>query len=418
MDKKLISIVIPCYNEEANIVLLCETITKIMETQLQQYDYEIIFSDNKSEDKTREYLRKLAGKNHRIKALLNDKNYAGGSLNNAILHAGGDVTILMFADFQDPPELIPKYIEYWEKGYKVIPAVRVGSQERKITTMLRGMFYWTLEKTSGLTIIHNYNGTGCYDKQFIDICKKNMDHDFNMRIFVAKYGESIKEMKFEQPARKGGRSSNNFFSLVEQASDYIMMSLTRELPMVVVALSLFGIGFSSVFGVYYFVMKLSHWDSFQAGIAPLLLLLLIYMFAQSILFAEMLVLLFALEKQVGGEGLELEKFYKKEGSLPTYIALFLKFSTFFEKNYIYLPVVGSIGIFGTLAVLLIFLMVKITHWNEYILGITPAVLITCMLVGSLILWGGIMCYYLTRVLSFLQKKNTPLAVVKEKINFD
>ncbi len=416
MGEKLISFVIPCYNEEANIVPLCEAITEIMEKQLPEYDYEIIFSDNKSEDRTREYLRELAGRNRRIKVLLNDCNYTSGSMKNAILYTRGDVTILMFADFQDPPELIPKYIKYWEEGYKIIPAVRTGSQESKIIKMLRGMFYWILEKTSGLNIIHHYNGTGCYDKQFIDLCKKNMSHDWNMRIFVAKHGEKIKEMKFEQPSRKGGKSSNNLLSLVNQASDFIMMYLNKKLPMIVIMISLLGIGFSSVLGVYYFAMKLTHWDSFQAGMAPLLLLLLIFMFAQNMLFAQILILLFALDKQAGGECLDLEKIQNKNGNQPAYLRVFLQFSSFFEKSYKYLPIAGFIGISGTLAVLTVSLIFKIMHWNEYILGITPAVLITCILLGTLILWGGIIRYYLMRV-SFLLKKS-PLAVVKEKINFD
>lgn len=416
MDRKLISIVIPCYNEEANIVPLCNAITEIMAMQLQKYDYEIIVSDNKSEDRTREYLRQLAREDHRVKVLLNDKNYTSGSLKNAILHAGGDVTILMFADFQDPPELIPRYIKYWEEGYKVIPAVRTGSEESKIINLFRQLFYWILAKTSGLNIIPNYNGTGCYDKQFIELCKRNMSHDWNMRIFVARYGEHIREMNFIQPARKGGRSSNSLFSLVDQGSDFIMMYFNKRIPMLVVLISLLGIGFALVLGGYYFVMKLVHWNSFQAGVVPLLLMLLIFMFAQNLLFSEILVQLFVLDKQAGGERADFDEIHAPGRQSPAYIRIFLMISSFFERSYKYLSVIGSIAILCTLAVFISFLIFKLKNWADYILGMAPAILIVCILLGTLLMWGGIIRYYLMRI-SFLQQK-TPLAVIEEKINFD
>jgi polyisoprenyl-phosphate glycosyltransferase len=416
MTKKLISIVIPCYNEEANIVPLCNAITEIMNSQLQQYDYEIIISDNNSEDRTREYLRELAAGDRRIKVLLNDNNYRGGSLRNAILHSKGDVTILMFADFQDPPELIPQYVSYWEEGYKVIPAVRVASNESKTKTLCRRVFYWLLEKSSGLNIIHNYNGTGCYDREFMDLCKQYMSHDWNMRIFVARYGVAIKEMRFKQPARRSGTSSNSFFSLVEQASDFIMMYLNRKLPVVVALISVLGIGFAALLWLYYLIMKLTYWNSFEAGIAPLLLLLLIQMFAQNTLFALILVMLLSLDRQAGGEGMELNNLCNKKGQLPAYVGLFLKVSNFIERNYRLMPVVGGIGIFGTLVVVVASILFKMVHWTNYVLGITPAVLIVCFLLGTLILWGGIIRYYLMRV-SFLLRE-APLAVVAEKLNFD
>jgi len=420
LEKKLISVVIPCYNEEANIVPLCNSITEIIETQLQQYDYEIIISDNKSEDRTREYLRELASKNHRIKVLLNDRNYGGGSMQNALLYSSGDVTIIMYADFQDPPELIPKYIEHWEEGYKIIPAVRSGSEESKIISLLRGLFYRLAHWTSGLNIIHHFSGTGGFDKEFIDLCKRHMRREWNMRFFVAKYGTGIKEVKFVQPLRKGGKSSNSFFSLVDQASNFIMEYLNRKSPMLLALMSLIGIGFSSIAGVGYFIMKLTHWDSFQAGIAPLLLLLFFFMFIQNILFAEVLALLFTLEKQACGEGWDLKDYYNREGRLSVYIQFVLRFSSFFEKYHRYLPVVGIIGLLGVLMVLFASLMLKMTHWKEHVLGITPAVITVSLLLGMMIIWAGIIYYHLYRLSIMLNdtQNKIPFAVVEEKLNFD
>ena len=186
--------------------------------------------------------------------------------------------------------------------------------------------------------------------------------------------------------------------------------------MLIAVMSLMGIGFSSIAGVGYFIVKLIHWDSFQAGIAPLLLLLSFFMFAQNILFAEVLALLFTLEKKVCGEGWELKDYYNQKGRLPVYIQIILNFSSFFDKYHRYLPVVGIIGLLGVLLVLFTSLILKIVHWKEYILGITPAIIILALLLGMLIIWAGVIRYYLLRVIYMFNK--FPLAVVEEKLNFD
>lgn len=416
MDKKLISIVIPCYNEETNIIPICNAITEIITTQLQNYDYEIIISDNKSEDKTREHLYRLAAENSRIKVLLNDHNYGAGSMKNALLHSSGDVTILMFADFQDPPELILQYIKYWEQGYKIIPAVRTGSAENRIIYFFRQIFYWILAKTSGLHIIPNYNGTGCYDKQFMDLCKQNMNKDWNMRIFVARYGKEIKALEYFQPARSGGKSSNNFLSLVDQGSDFLMMYFNKKLPMLVVLISMLGILFTTFLGAYYFIMKILFWDSFQAGMAPLLLLLLTFIFAQNLLFSEITVQLFRLDKQAGGDRADFEDVCFSGKKRPFYIMLFLKISSLFEKSYKCLSVLGCLTIICAVAVFFIYLIFKWKNWLGYIQGMVPAILIVCVLLGLLLLWGGIIRYYLMRI--FYLHQNVPQVIVEEKLNFD
>jgi len=167
-------------------------------------------------------------------------------------------------------------------------------------------------------------------------------------------------------------------------------------------------------------MKLTHWDSFQAGIAPLLLLLFIFMFTLNILFAEVLALLFTLEKQACGEGWELKDYYNQEGRLAVYMQVVLRFNSFFEKYHRYLPVVGIIGLLSVFMVLFTSLILKIIHWNEYILGIAPAIIVVGILLGMLIIWAGIIYYHLYRlsiIFNDMQNK-VPLAVVEEKLNFD
>ena len=110
--KKTVSILIPCYNEEENVGPMSEAIVELFETQLTQYEYELVFIDNDSHDRTRELLREICGKNPRIKAIFNAKNF--GQFNSpfyGILQTTGDCTISMVCDFQDPIDLIPKYLE-------------------------------------------------------------------------------------------------------------------------------------------------------------------------------------------------------------------------------------------------------------------------------------------------------------------
>ena len=101
-----ISVLIPCYNEEENVIPLSEEIEKQFQINLKNYDYEIVFIDNDSKDSTREKLEKLCSNNSRIKAIFNAKNF--GQFNSpyyGLCQTTGDCTILMCADFQDPVEM-------------------------------------------------------------------------------------------------------------------------------------------------------------------------------------------------------------------------------------------------------------------------------------------------------------------------
>ena len=109
---KTISVVIPCFNEEENVVPISEAVIEIFNKELPDYDYEIIFIDNDSQDKTRELLRELCGKNPKIKAIFNAKNFGQfKSPYYGLLQVTGDCGILVAADFQDPVEMIPKFVK-------------------------------------------------------------------------------------------------------------------------------------------------------------------------------------------------------------------------------------------------------------------------------------------------------------------
>lgn len=261
---------IPCYNEEKNIIPLTQSI--IEEFDKIEYDYEILFSDNASLDKSREILRHLCNNNKRIKAIFNSKNFGMQcNLNNALMQAIGDAVIYMAADFQDPPELIGQYIKEWEQGFKIVVAVRTSSAESKKIYRVRKLFYSILGKLDDATTIRNFNGTGLYDREFIELCRKNISHSFDLRTFVGQYGARIKEIEFVQPLRKGGKTSNNISSLI-RTSVFLLSKKLREGQMYLISIIGFYLAIlSAIVGLVYFILKLCFWNNFTAGIIPIVI---------------------------------------------------------------------------------------------------------------------------------------------------
>ena len=126
---KKISVMIPCYNEEENVREICAAVIDVLEKELSSYDYEILFIDNCSQDKTREYLREMCKKNPKVKAIFNAKNF--GQFNSPVYgmcQTTGDCTISLCCDFQDPVELIPVFVKEWENGYKIVSGIKTGSK--------------------------------------------------------------------------------------------------------------------------------------------------------------------------------------------------------------------------------------------------------------------------------------------------
>lgn len=146
---KKISIMVPCYNEEENVIPLSEALIEMFAKDLPQYDYDITFIDNDSTDTTRVKLRQLCEGNKKIKAIFNAKNF--GQFNSPVYgmcQTTGDCTISLCCDFQDPVELIPVFVKEWENGYKIVSGIKTGSKENKIMRFLRTCYYKMIKKMS------------------------------------------------------------------------------------------------------------------------------------------------------------------------------------------------------------------------------------------------------------------------------
>lgn len=268
---KTISIVVPCYNEEENVIPLSRAITALFEKELVDYRYELIFIDNDSRDRTRELLRGLCQSDPDIKAILNAKNF--GQFNSpyyAMLQTSGDCTILMAADFQDPVEMIPQYVREWESGYKIVIGIKKSSQENKFMYWLRGCYYKLIKKLSDVEQIEQFTGFGLYDAKFIQVLRGLNDPTPFLRGIVAELGFKRKEIPYEQPLRRAGKTSNNFYRLYDAA----MLSITSYTKVGLRLATIFGsicAGLSMVVALVYLVMKLIWWDRFPAGMAPMLI---------------------------------------------------------------------------------------------------------------------------------------------------
>lgn len=273
MKMKKISVLIPCYNEVDNVEPMSFAVTNVLKEALPQYDYEILFIDNCSTDGTREKLEKICAQNKKIKAIFNVTNF--GQFNSpfyGMCQTTGDCTISMCCDFQDPVELIPRFVEEWEKGHKIVSGIKTSSRENPILYFLRSMYYKLIKNMSSTQLIEHFTGFGLYDRTFINLLRELDDPIPFLRGIVAEYGHGFNrvEIEYEQAKRRAGKTHNNFYSLYDAA----MLSITSYTKVGLRLATLLGFlssGISLLIALIYLIMKLVNWNDFQAGNTPLIL---------------------------------------------------------------------------------------------------------------------------------------------------
>ena len=273
MSKKKVSVLIPCYNEEENVVPMSNAIRDLFEQELPQYDYELLFIDNDSSDNTRPLLREICSRNKHVKAIFNAKNF--GQFNSpyyGMLQTTGDCVISMVCDFQDPIDMIPKYLAAWEEGYKIAIGIKTASKENKLMYWARSMYYKFVKKFSDVEQIQHFTGSGLYDREFIEVLRRLNDPTPFLRGIVAELGFERKEIEYEQPKRRAGKTHNNFYTLYDAA----MLSITSYTKIGFRICTFVGIilaFLSMVVGIVYLILKLTNWYGFEAGMAPLIIIM-------------------------------------------------------------------------------------------------------------------------------------------------
>ncbi len=270
---KKISVLIPCYNENENVTPISEAIKEVFLKELSDYDFEIVFIDNASNDGTRDKLRLICATDKRIKAIFNVTNF--GQFNSpfyGMCQCEGDCVITMSCDFQDPIEMIPKFVEKWEEGHKIVSGVKTSSKESPIIYLMRSIYYKMIKKMSSVKMIEHFTGFGLYDKTFISLLKELDDPIPFVRGIVAEYGEGFNmvQIEYEQPKRRAGKSHNNFYTLYDAA----MLSITSYTKVGLRIATFFGIGcsfLSILIGLAYLILKILFWYNFNAGMAPVVI---------------------------------------------------------------------------------------------------------------------------------------------------
>ena len=268
--KKTISILVPTYNEEENVEPLAQAVIDVFEKELMpKYQYELVFIDNDSTDETRNKLRKMCSVNANIKAIFNAKNF--GQFNSpyyGLMQTTGDCVVLLCADFQDPVELIQKFVKEWEEGYKIVIGQKTTSKENPIMYFLRSVYYKAIKKMSEVEQIEHFTGFGLYDRSFVEVLKELKDPTPFLRGIVAELGWKRKEIPYEQQKRRFGKTKNNFYKLYDAA----MLSFTSYTKIglrLATFMGFFVAGISFMVAIFYFVIKLMNWNNYDMGMASI-----------------------------------------------------------------------------------------------------------------------------------------------------
>ncbi|MFI5244308.1 MAG: glycosyltransferase family 2 protein [Gemmatimonadales bacterium] len=267
---KLISVVTPCYNEEGNVREMYEAIRKIF-AALPQYRHEHVFIDNASKDGTPRILRELAAADPNVKVILNARNF--GHVRSgyyALLQTRGDAVVALACDFQDPPDLIPEFLRRWEAGSRVVLAVKESSAESGLFYLVRDRYYRTLARIADIELVNQSTGFGCFDRVVIEALRKIDDPYPYFRGLIAEIGYEPSIVKFSQPARRRGISSQNFYTLYDLA--FLGIVNHSKVPLRMATMAGFALAaLSLVVAFGYLLYKLLFWNQFTVGIAPILI---------------------------------------------------------------------------------------------------------------------------------------------------
>lgn len=260
----------PCYNEELNVEVLYERVRTVFE-RLGRNSYEHVFIDNASTDGTLDRLRNLAERDKRVKVIVNTRNFGHiRSPYHALLQCRGDAVIMIASDLQDPPELIPEFLEKWEAGCKVVLGVKATSEDPALMFAIRRLYYALIDRLSDEPQVRDSTGFGLYDQSFVQVLRSLADPYPYFRGIVTELGFSYATVPYAQQRRAKGVTKNNWYTLYDIGIQGIMNHSKIPLRLATM-LGLASAGLSLVAAVAYLVMKLVFWYDLPIGIAPIII---------------------------------------------------------------------------------------------------------------------------------------------------
>jgi glycosyltransferase involved in cell wall biosynthesis len=268
---KKISIITPCLNEKENLIECCERVKKIFNNELKTFDYEHIIIDNNSEAETYEIIKKLTFNDKKIKAIINNKNYGVvTSHDNGIKFATGDAVItFLSSDLQDPPEIIPKFIEKWQLGYDLVVGLKKTSQEFFMMRLIRKLFYKIISFISGKKIFDGISDYQLIDKKIHAEIKK-INSPFFYRTLSFDFTDNYSFIEYEWNKRIRGKSHESFFSYLTTSIRGIMFASSNPFRIL-----LYFSLFTSLFSVFYIINLLISYFSKGPGADPGITLIIV-----------------------------------------------------------------------------------------------------------------------------------------------
>jgi glycosyltransferase involved in cell wall biosynthesis len=269
-DRPLVTILTPCYNEAENVRPLYERIRAVFEA-LPEYRYEHLFIDNASTDATVAILKEIAAADRRVKIIVNTRNFGHvRSPYHALLQCRGDAVIGMAADLQDPPELIPAFLQKWREGYKVVLGVKAASEESALMAAIRRLGYRVIDRLSEVKQVRNNTGFGLFDKAFVAVLRRLPDPYPYFRGIVAELGFKYATVPYMQPQRVRGFTKNNLYTLYDLGVQGIVNHSRIPLRLATIAGFLSAV-VSFIAAFVYFVMKMVYWYDLPIGVAPVII---------------------------------------------------------------------------------------------------------------------------------------------------
>ena len=249
-----VSVVIPCRNEQANVVAIAEAV--IRELEPLGISFDIIFIDNGSQDRTVEIIREMCAEDGRIRMIVNTRDFGQmRSPTHGIFQARGRAVIGMCADFQDPPALLPEFVRRWQAGVDIILGVRETEKSGLILSSVRKASYMLASRFGDHAIIPNATGFGLYDRRVVNAIQQMNEPEPFFRGMLVETGFPLVTISYSRPERAGGKSNNNFSALLDFAVAGLTASSKRLLrvPLYVGVLGAFVTLLMAIGGVVAFV---------------------------------------------------------------------------------------------------------------------------------------------------------------------
>lgn len=265
-----IGVVLPSYNEEGNVDELYDRLSKVF-AGLSDYTFEMLFIDNASTDGTVEKINLLIARDSRVKLIVNARNFGHiRSPFHGLLQAPGDCVISLATDLQDPPELIPQFLEQWNRGASMVLGKKRSSEESPAFFALRGLYYKLASAMAEVPLLEHVTGFGLYDRRIVEIMRGLNDPYPYTRGLIAEIGLPYVTIPYNQPLRKRGITKNNFYTLFDMA----LLGITSHSKVPLRAATIMGFilsGLSLLVATLFLVLKLTFWYALPAGYAPVVI---------------------------------------------------------------------------------------------------------------------------------------------------